>query len=218
MHRPGQLWMLVVVLSILAMPAPVHLQGRTPSAPVGASMALLATLQEAGILPPEGTHAANRVVQIVIQFQSLFMKTTDPSMRAFMEHAFEAKSEVPAQDLGAQLRSGGWTSGIVEALCDGYGTLSVEERSPLAGAFARVNMRPEDFELLCDLYARARSAFDRQGRDIHRIFAEHRRSMPGGKGFDRKERRDGDESLHTHQGQDGTDQGRAPGIEKARWS
>jgi hypothetical protein len=181
-------------------------------------MALLATLQEAGILPPEGTPAANRVIQVVIQFQSLFMKSTDASVRAFIDQAFERRSMARPQDLGAQLRSGGWTSEIVEALCDDYGTRSDEARAPLAGAFARVNMRPDDFELLCDLYAQARAAFDRQGRDIHRIFAEHRRSMPGGKRFDRKERLDGDESLHTHQGQDGPDQGRASGIEKAHWS
>jgi hypothetical protein len=180
-------------------------------------MALLATLQDAGILPPEGTPAANRVVQVVIQFQSLFMKSTDPSVRAFIDQAFERRSAARAQDLGAQLRSGGWTSEIVEALCDEYGTLSAGARAPLTASFARVNMRPDDFELLCDLYARARSAFSREGRDIHGIFAEHRRSMPGGKPFDRKEKRDGDESLHTHQGQDGQDQGRAPVVEKTRW-
>jgi hypothetical protein len=177
-------------------------------------MALLATLQDADILPPEGTPAANRVVQIVIQFQSLFMKSTDPSVQAFVDHAFDGRSAARTQELGVQLRSGGWTSEIVEALCDDYRTLSAEARVPLAGSFARVNMRPDDFELLCDLYARARAAFTRQGRNIHQIFAEHRRSMPGGKRFDRKERRDGDESLHTHQGQDGPDEGRASSVEK----
>ena len=41
-------------------------------------MALLATLQDANVLPPEGTPEANRVIQIVIQFQGLFMKSSDP--------------------------------------------------------------------------------------------------------------------------------------------
>jgi hypothetical protein len=215
MHRGSHLWFVVAVLSSLAMPSAVHSQGRTPSGPVGASMALLATLQDAAILPPEGTPAANRIVQTVIQFQSLFMKTTDVPVRAFMDGALEAKFAARAGDVGQEFRTRGWTSEIIEALCDRYRTLPDDERRPLAGSFARVNMRPDDFELLCGLYTDARTAFDQQGRNIHRIFAEHRRRMPGGKQFDRKEKRDGDESLHTHQSQDGPDQGRAPGLEKA---
>jgi hypothetical protein len=173
-------------------------------------MAVLATLQEAGVLPPEGTPAANRVIQIVIQLQGLFMKSTDPAVRQFVARAL-------AEDLAAQFRDGGWSSQFIEALCDGYGALSRDERGQLASSFARVNMRPDDFDLLCDLYSRARSAFNAQGRNIHVIFAEHRKNMPGGKRFDRKERRDGDEGLHTDQGQNGQDQGRAPSVEKTRW-
>src|SRR5689334_17413680 len=133
MSRAGHLSILAVMLSCLAMPVTLHSQGRTPSAPVGASMALLATLQDADILPPEGTPAANRVVQIVIQLQSLFMKSTDPSVQAFVDHAFDGRSAARTQELGVQLRSGGWTSEIVEALCDDYRTLSAEARVPLAG-------------------------------------------------------------------------------------
>jgi hypothetical protein len=215
MHRGGRWWCFIVVLLSLVMPPPVQPQGRTPSGPVGASMALLATLQDAATLPPEGTAAANRIVQTVIQFQSLFMKSTDAPVRAFMDEALEAKFHAGAGDVGEDFRTGGWTSEIVEALCDRYSTLSVEGRRPLAASFARVNMRPDDFEMLCGLYADARAAFDHQGRSIHRIFAEHRRTMPGGKRFDRKEKRDGDESLHTHQGQDGPNEGGASGPEKA---
>src|SRR5690348_11133645 len=91
MRRAGHVWVFVVVLSSLVMPLPVQSQGRTPSGPVGASMALLATLQDAAILPPEGTPAANRIVQTVIQFQSLFMKSTEASVRAFVQDALEAK-------------------------------------------------------------------------------------------------------------------------------
>jgi hypothetical protein len=216
MH-PAGLWLSLALLVGSAMPPAVESQGRTPSGPVGASMALLATLQEAGILPPEGTPAANRVIQIVIQFQGLFMKSTDPAVRQFVARALEAKDSARAEDLAAQFRDGGWSSQFIEALCDGYGGLSREEQGQLAGSFARVNMRPEDFDLLCDLYAQARSAFNAQGRNIHVVFAEHRKNMPGGKRFDRKERRDGDEGLHTDQGQNGQDQGRAPGVEKTRW-
>jgi len=200
------------------MPAHAESQGRTPSGPVGASMALLATLQDAGILPPEGSPEANRVIQVVIQFQGLFMKSADLAVRQFMDQALEAKYAGRAEAIGAEFRQGGWTSEALDAVCDHYAEISAQERAQLTGSFARVNMRQEDFELLRDLYTRARSTFVRQGRSIHRVFADHRHAMPGGKQFDRKEKRDGDEGVHTHQGEDGPYQGRAAGVEEARWS
>src|SRR5215813_5484620 len=66
-------------------------RGVTPSGPVGASMAVLATLQDADVLPPEGTPEANRVIQIVIQFQGLFMKSSDPVVRGFLDQALAMK-------------------------------------------------------------------------------------------------------------------------------
>jgi hypothetical protein len=202
----------------MLLPALVKSQGRTPSGPVGASMALLATLQDAGILPPEGTPEANKVVQIVIQFQGLFMKSTDPAVEQFVGEALNAKFAARAEDTGAEFRKAGWTSEVLEAVCDHYAGLSLQERAQLAGSFTRVNMRREDFESLSDLFVRARSAFSRQGRDIHRVFADHRRNMPGGKRFDRKERRDGDEGLHTYQGEDRPHEGRPAVVEETRRS
>jgi hypothetical protein len=181
-------------------------------------MAVLATLQDAGILPPEGTPEANKVIQIVIQFQGLFMKSPDAVVRQFVDQALKMKFSDRAEDVGAVFRKAGWTSEILEAVCDEYGQLSVQDRAQLAGSFGRVNMRPEDFEFLRELYAKARLTFNQQGRNIHQIFTEHRRTMPGGKRFDRKERRDGDEGLHTHQGQDRSYEGRLAFIEEARRS
>jgi hypothetical protein len=218
MHPAGVWVFLVALLFESAMPAHAESQGRTPSGPVGASMALLATLQDAGILPPEGSPEANRAIQVVIQFQGLFMKSADPAVRQFVDQALETKYAARAEAVGTEFRKSGWTSEVVEAVCDHYAEISAQERAQLTGSFARVNMRPEDFELLRGLYTRARSTFDRQGRSIHRVFAEHRRAMPGGKQFDRKEQRDGDEGVHTHQGEDGSYQGRAAGVEEARWS
>jgi hypothetical protein len=213
MHRSG-VWLSLVVVVGVALPAPVQSQGRTPPGPVGASMALLATLQDAGVLPPEGSPEANRVIQIVIQFQGLFMKSTEPAVRHFVDETFATKFAGRAEEIGVEFRKSGWTSEIVEAVCDRYGEISTDERAQLDGSFARVNMRAEDFQRLRNLFGRARSVFTQQGRNIHRIFAEHRREMPGGKRFDRKERRDGDEGLYTDQGQDGSYQGRAAGVEK----
>jgi hypothetical protein len=218
MHRAG-LWLFLLLLyGGWVIPAVVQAQGRAPSAPVGASMALLATLQDAGILPPEGSPDANKVIQIVIQFQGLFMKSTDMPVRHFLDQALEAKFGARAEGIGADFRKTGWTSEILEAVCDRYAELPAEERAGLEGSFRRVNMRPEDFTQLSDLYARARSTFSDQGRNIHQIFAEHRRNMPGGKRFDRKEKRDGNEGLHTHQGQDRSNERGSAVVEEARGS
>ncbi len=62
--------------------AQVSGRGATSRQPVGASMAVLATLQDADVLPPEGTPEANRVIKVVIQFQSVFMKSDDPDVQA----------------------------------------------------------------------------------------------------------------------------------------
>ncbi|HET8720962.1 MAG TPA: hypothetical protein VFM24_02970, partial [Nitrospira sp.] len=214
MHPTG-LWLSLLVCWGWVMPALMQAQGRTPSAPVGASMALLATLQDAGILPSEGTPTANKIVQIVIQFQGLFMKSTDATVRQFVDEALKAKFGAAAEGIAARFRQAGWTTQVLEAVCDHYAELQADQRALVAGSFARVNMRLEDFILLSDLYTKARSTFGSQGRDIHVIFAEHRRNMPGGQRFDRKERRDGNEGLHTDQGQDRPHQRRFAVTEEA---
>ena len=174
-------------------------QGRVSSEPVGASMAMLATLQGADVLPPEGTPEANRIIQMVIQFQAVFMKSSDPAVRDFFDQALLAQWADQAQPLGVAFRTRGWTSEVLEALSGQYRKLSAQERARLAGAFAAFNMQLADFEFLSELFGKAQTAYSQRGQEIHRIFAEHRRSMPGGKRSDGKERKNGDQGLHSHQ-------------------
>jgi hypothetical protein len=162
-------------------------------------MAMLATLQDAEVLPPEGTPEANRVIQMVIQFQALFMKSTDPAVQQFLDQALATRWGDRAQDLGAAFRARGWTSEVLEAMSGRYRTLSSQERTRLAEAFNTFNMGLSDFEILSELFGKARTRYHQQGKDIHRIFAEHRQTMPGGKRGDRKERRHGDQGLHSYQ-------------------
>lgn len=178
---------------------PVESHGRTASGPVGASMAVLATLQDADVLPPEGTSEANRVIQVVIQFQALFMKSSDPVVREFFDRALAAKWPTHAVERAVDFRERGWTSEIMEALCGYYGTRSEQDRARLADGFSHYNMRLTDFELLSELYGRARVKLSERGQDIHQVFTEYRRSMLGGRRDHRKERRDGHQSLYSHQ-------------------
>ena len=63
---------------------------RASSAMVGTIMTLLATFDEAEILPPEGTTQANQVIHGLIQLQSALMKSSSFELadyrRAAMAH------------------------------------------------------------------------------------------------------------------------------------
>jgi hypothetical protein len=83
-------------------------------------MALLATLQDASILPAEGTPRANRVIQIVIQFQGVFMNSTDPAVRQFLDQALASKFADRTEEAETEFRQGGWTSQVLEAICHNF--------------------------------------------------------------------------------------------------
>ena len=56
-------------------------------------MAVLAILQDADVLPPEGTPDANRIIKSVIQFQSVFLKSGDSDVQAFLSRALEKQRD-----------------------------------------------------------------------------------------------------------------------------
>jgi hypothetical protein len=152
-----------------------------PSGHVGAAMTLLATLQEADVLPPEGTPEANRVIKIVIQFQSVFMKSTDPAVQDFFHQALARQWGTRAEALVAGFRTEGWTSEVLVAISEHYALASGNERDRLAEGFSRFNVTLADFSLLTELFENARVRFSQRGQDIHQVFAEQRRAMPGRK-------------------------------------
>jgi hypothetical protein len=50
----------------------------------------------------------------------------------------------------------------------------------LAPGFRQFNVSLEDFDRLMELVGKARSAFAQRGQDIHQVFVQRRREMPGG--------------------------------------
>jgi hypothetical protein len=160
-------------------PADVAMMVRAPASHVGAAMALLATLQDADVLPPEGTPDANRIVKSVIQCQSLFMNSSDPNVRAFFDRALQNKLNVHAAEAGRRFREEGWTSETLETLSESYVALSDGERAQLAGGFHTYNLVPDDFLQLSELFLRARTILQQRGQDIHQIYARRRQEMPG---------------------------------------
>ena len=152
----------------------------TASGPIGASMAALAMLQDADILPPEGTPEANRVIKVVIQFQSVFMKSTDPNVQGFLNQALAAQKKVPTDETLLRFRSSGWTSEVLEALNGAWSVMASDQRERLTPGFRQFNVSLEDFGWLMELVAKARIAFEQRGQHIHQVFAQRRREMPGG--------------------------------------
>ena len=151
----------------------------TPSGPVGAAMVVLATLQDAKVLPPEGTPEANRIIKSVIQFQSVFLKSSDPAVQTFLSDAFAAQKGSGANEAASRFRSAGWTSNTLEALSEQWGATVIEQRERLTPGFGQFNVSPADFDFLMELVSKARTALEQRGQNIHQVFAQRRREMPG---------------------------------------
>ncbi|MEO5865306.1 MAG: hypothetical protein ABIQ79_09765, partial [Nitrospiraceae bacterium] len=155
-------------------------RGATPSGPVGASMAVLATLQDADVLPPENSLEANRVIKAVIQFQSVFLKSGDPAVQFFLTQSLATQGGRSADETLARFRSTGWTSDVLEALSEQWIATTVDQRDRLAPGFRQFNVSPTDFDGLMELIAKARITFMQRGQTMHQIFVQRRREMPGG--------------------------------------
>ena len=143
-------------------------------------MAVLATLQDADVLPPEGTPEANRVIKAVIQFQSVFLKSGDLSVQLFLAQALTTQGERSADKTLSRFRSTGWTSEVLEALSEQWVTTTIDQREHLAPGFRQFNVSLNDFDSLMELIAKAHTTFMQERQDIHQVFAQRRREMPGG--------------------------------------
>ena len=182
---PGHLPVCVLLAGLImgsGSPVLAQVAGRaaTPSGPIGASMAVLAMLHDADVLPPEGTPEANRVIQVVIQFQSVFMKSSDPDVQAFINQALAIKAGSGADEVLSRFRSIGWTPDVLEALGEQWDTTAIDQRERLAPGFRQFNVSLADFGLLKELVAKTRTALEQRGQNIHQVFAQRRREMPGG--------------------------------------
>jgi hypothetical protein len=142
-------------------------------------MAVLATLQDAQVLPPEGTREADRVIQSVIQFQSAFAKSTDRFIQDFLKHAVAGRHDPEAAPLLERFRASGWTAEVLEALADADQRVSEEELERLATGFGQFNLSVVDFRRFMQLIRDGRSALSAQGQDFEAVFARHRKTMPG---------------------------------------
>jgi hypothetical protein len=136
--------------------------------------------QDADVLPPEGTPESNHIIKSVIQFQSVFAKGNDPEVQEFLRNALAAQRGGDPQAALSQFHSAGWTSNVLEALSDQWGATTLDQREKLAPGFRQFNISLGDFDSLMDLVAKTRISLERRGQNIHQVFAQRRREMPGG--------------------------------------
>lgn len=160
-------------------PIPAQRTGKASSPHVGSAMAVLATLEQAQVLPPEGTKEANHVIKSVIQFQSVFAKSTDPAVQDFARRAVTKKHGERAAEVLAQFRSSGWTPEVLEALADADLHTPVDELQSLATGLGQFNVSVEDFQRFMRLVRDGEQAFVSRGQNFQEVYVSHRKEMPG---------------------------------------
>ncbi len=165
-------------------PVPLHTiaqSGRTSSVYIGSVMAMLATFEDAGILPPEGTPQANRIIKAVIQFQSAFLKSDQQAIRQFFTDAHQAKLGSRAEEVEAAFRVNGWSADTFEAVIAAGQQDNAWNAGGLSDGFREFNICKQDFDILAELYRQSSSAFSTQGTTFQQVYAQRRREMPGAK-------------------------------------
>jgi hypothetical protein len=142
-------------------------------------MAILATLEDARVLPPEGTGEADRVIKCVIQFQSAFAKSPDKTVQDFVQRAVTRSQGEHAAVVLEQFRADGWTPEVLEALAEAELHTPSDELQSLASGLRQFNLSVEDFQRFMQLVRDGKQALASRGRNFHDVYASHRRSMPG---------------------------------------
>jgi len=149
-------------------------------------MAVLATLEQAQVLPPEGSREADRVIQSVIQLQSVFAKGTDPSIQKFAQQALAHTYGTNAPTAFERFRTNGWTAEMLEALADAARRASADEQEELASGLGQFNLSVDDFRRLMQLVHDGQSAFAARGQSFQEVYAHHRKAMPGAVAHERQ--------------------------------
>jgi len=154
---------------------------QTPVKHVGAVMAILGTFHEAGVLPSEADPRANQLIRSLIQFQSVFMKNQEPEINEYFSSALADRWGERGAGILESFYNEGWTSESIEAVVEYSLQHSMWERPRIEAVFHAYYLAPADWELIQEIYFRARKSFANQNQDVHAVFHRQRRGFPGGK-------------------------------------
>jgi len=154
---------------------------RASSSAVGTIMALLATLEEAGVLPLEGTAQANQVIHSVIQLQSAVMKSTSPEFAAYQVAVDRFWRNQHVESIAEEAKGQGLTARVLGAFIAYDQEHSLWEDPKLVFALQEFNVTRTDWEVVVDLFQQAEAVFRGQGRSLYDVYKEWQMKMPGGK-------------------------------------
>ena len=144
---------------------------RTNRSHVVAVMALLATFDDAGALPPEGTAQANQIIHALIQLQSVLVKSADPDLQSFLVEALGGKTGDGWEEVHRTLLEKGLTSLVVEALVTFAQQSAIWERPALVQAFQQFNVTEADWRIMETTFLLARDEYATQGSSIHKAYS-----------------------------------------------
>ena len=147
---------------------------------VGTIMALLATFDDAGVLPPKTSPDANRLIHALIQCQAAFMKSPRPAVQHYLGAALSDESRKGDRLTAERFRTEGLTSRSLEAIVD-YSVAHPPWAQPeIMDALREFNVGRPDVELIARTFQQARSRLTAQGQNIHAVYGARRKAMPEG--------------------------------------
>jgi hypothetical protein len=180
--QPGATYSNVTEVFTPSGQAPLSYESRRASAKhVGSIMALLATFEDGGALPPETAPDANRLIHAIIQYQVAFMKSGSPAVKHYLRSALTAKFGDGGPQAVEMFQREGWTSRSLEAVVEYAAARPPWERGDLMEAFREFNVGRSEFELVSQTYVKARSQLSVKGQNIHAVYGGRRKEMPGGR-------------------------------------
>lgn len=153
---------------------------RARASTVGTVMALLATFQDAEVLPPEGTAKANQLIHGLIQLQSALMKSSSPELRDYVVAALRHGLRISREESLALVHDDGLTLAVLESLILYAQEHPLWDEPQIVAAFHVYNVTHQDWALMTRIFTEAKDAFHVNGRSIHHVYEQWRERMPGG--------------------------------------
>ena len=166
---------------VVKLPHVFLMSERASSSMIGTIMALLATFDEAGILPPEGTAQANQVIHGLIQLQSTLMKSASAELAAYQMTAEDSWRKQHQDMLKGVLQEAGLTLRVLEALIVYDQEHPMWSDPKIGSAMQEFNVSQADWLFIVKLFHKADAVFRDQGRSMHTVYHAWRMKFPGGK-------------------------------------
>ena len=153
---------------------------RARASTVRTVMALLATFQDAEVLPSEGTAKANQLIHGLIQLQSALMKSSSPELRDYVVAALRQGLRTSREESLVLVQDDGLTLAVLESLILYAQEHPFWDEPQIVAALHAYNVTHQDWALMTQIFIEAKDAFHVKGRSIHHVYEQWHKRMPGG--------------------------------------